>query len=321
MPPRQATTASFIGVGNRLSVTTNGVPAAYTTDTANRLTAAEGTTFGNDATGNRTSASTGGVTTTYTFDALNQLTGLGGPATASYVSNGEGLRVAKTVGGVTTRYVWDLGAGLPVVLAEGTSTEYVYGHDLIGRIVTLGGQGTATYDAFGAVRMQTGVQLPFGFTGQQQDGESGLVYLRARFYDPTTGRFLSKDPVRGSLRRPASQHGYAYASHNPLRYRDPRGLMEDGVGPTNPDGQTAPLEPLPSHASIDPINNPGAGAVGPCFTPIIGNDCAGTGPVITNHSFRRRRCWSPGRRWRCCTGYRYGRRDWANGGACHDAGY
>jgi hypothetical protein len=56
--------------------------------------------------------------------------------------------------------------------------------------------------------------------------------------------------------------------------------MEDGVGPTNPDGQTAPLEPLPSHASIDPINNPGAGAVGPCFTPIIGNDCAGTGPVI-----------------------------------------
>jgi RHS repeat-associated protein len=109
------------------------------------------------------------------------------------------------------------------------TTEHIYGHDLIGRIVASGGQGTATYahadalssvqlttdssgaevgttsyDAFGAIRSQTGVQLPFGFTGQQQDGESGLIYLRARYYDPKTGRFLSKDRVRGSLRRPAS---------------------------------------------------------------------------------------------------------------------
>jgi YD repeat-containing protein len=58
--------------------------------------------------------------------------------TRAYEYNGEGLRVAKTVGGGTTRYVWDPVAGLPGILAEGTSAEYVYGHDLIGRIVTMG---------------------------------------------------------------------------------------------------------------------------------------------------------------------------------------
>ncbi len=53
--------------------------------------------------------------------------------------------MATTVGGVTTRYAWDLGAALPVILAEGSNTEYICGHDLIGRIVTSGGVGTATY--------------------------------------------------------------------------------------------------------------------------------------------------------------------------------
>ena len=52
--------------------------------------------------------------------------------------------------------------------------------------------GTQTYDAYGGSRAQTGIQLPFGFAGQQTDPESGLQYLRARAYDPTTGRFLSR---------------------------------------------------------------------------------------------------------------------------------
>jgi RHS repeat-associated protein len=135
-----------------------------------------------------------------------------------------------------------------VMLSDGPFSEYIYGHDLIGHIATSGGMttakyahadvlgsvrlltdgtgteaGTALYDAFGVVRVQTGVQLPFGYTGQQQDGESGLVYLRARFYDPRTGRFLSKDPMRGSASIPTSQHAYTYARNNPGRWTDPTG--------------------------------------------------------------------------------------------------
>ncbi len=56
--------------------------------------------------------------------------------------------------------------------------------------------GTQTYDAYGSVRTSNGVNtVPFGFAGEQTDGESGLIYLRARYLDPTTGRFLTQDPA------------------------------------------------------------------------------------------------------------------------------
>jgi RHS repeat-associated protein len=85
------------------------------------------------------------------------------------------------------------------------------------------GRGNATYGSCGLIRALTRTALSFGFAGQQRDAESGLIYLRARYYDPRTGRFLSKDPVRGSAWRPASQHAYVYALNNPVRYRDPSG--------------------------------------------------------------------------------------------------
>jgi RHS repeat-associated protein len=131
------------------------------------------------------------------------------------------LRVSTTIGMSATRY----GRGL----SSGTTSSAKYAHaDVLGsvRLLTDGTGtevGTALYDAFGAVRAQTGVQLPLGYTGEQRDAESGLIYLRARSYDPKMGRFLSTDPVRGSATRPASQHAYVYALNNPLRYRDPRG--------------------------------------------------------------------------------------------------
>jgi len=51
----------------------------------------------------------------------------------------------------------------------------------------------------------------------------GLVYLRARYYDPDLGRFVSKDPVLGSLGIPQTLNRYAYVVNNPLKYTDPTG--------------------------------------------------------------------------------------------------
>jgi RHS repeat-associated protein len=140
--------------------------------------------------------------------------------------------------------------------------------------------GTALYDAFGAVRVQTGVQLPLGFTGEQRDGESGLIYLRARFYDPKTGRFLSKDPVRGSVRRPASQHAYVYVLNNPLRYRDRTGREAGDAACGDAAygeavGASAPAhEPLPFDAAIDVLE--GGPNDLPCEPGVGDGDCTVT---------------------------------------------
>jgi RHS repeat-associated protein len=65
----------------------------------------------------------------------------------------------------------------------------------------------------------------YRFAGEQQDSESGLYYLRARYFDPRVGRFISRDPLPGDARRPLSEHEYLYAQANPVNFRDPRGLQ------------------------------------------------------------------------------------------------
>jgi len=72
---------------------------------------------------------------------------------------------------------------------------------------------------------------PFGYTGEtcpeRSEGwtsaATGLQYLRARWYDPTTGRFTQVDPFPGVLSLPGTQHPYSYGLDNPLRYTDPSG--------------------------------------------------------------------------------------------------
>lgn len=78
------------------------------------------------------------------------------------------------------------------------------------------------YDPFGNPVTAYGVESTFGYTGEQAD-ESGLLFLRARYYDAETGRFLSHDPFAGTLEQPYSQHPYQYGYSNPVRYTDPSG--------------------------------------------------------------------------------------------------
>ncbi len=84
--------------------------------------------------------------------------------------------------------------------------------------------GTYTYEAFGDLLHRTGTtENSYLFTGEQYDPNAGFYYLRARYYDLKSGRFVSSDPWQGSMTDPVTLHNYQYAKANPLMYVDPSG--------------------------------------------------------------------------------------------------
>jgi RHS repeat-associated protein len=64
-----------------------------------------------------------------------------------------------------------------------------------------------------------------GYTGEWWDAEVSLLYLRARWYDPTAGRFMTEDPWEGNLIQPQTLQGFSYVMGNPIRYIDPSGRV------------------------------------------------------------------------------------------------
>ena len=176
-------------------------------------------------------------------------------STTDMACNGDGLRASQTVGGNGVSYTWDMNAGLPVILQHSLDNTYVYGLDLISRTDGSGNQeynlydglGSTidvmdgagdwlagyVYDAFGSIRFQGGSSAnEWLFTGEQRDSDTGMYYLRARYYDPAAGRFLTQDPFVGSAMAPQSLNRYPYVLNNPLRWLDPWGLRNVEGTPT-----------------------------------------------------------------------------------------
>jgi len=69
-----------------------------------------------------------------------------------------------------------------------------------------------------------------GYTGHVNDPDTGLVYMQARYYDPSMGRFLSVDPVTPSSGNTFSFNRYDYANNNPINHADPDGRCSDADG-------------------------------------------------------------------------------------------
>ena len=147
-------------------------------------------------------------------------------ATASYTYDGNGLRQSKNVNGKTTTYVYD---GVNIIKAGDTyysrgaaglisaNGNYYY-TDYHGSVVRYG-DSVYSYDAFGNEKSEnTNDSNPFRYCGEYADSESGLVYLRARYYDSVIGAFVSEDPAKDGL------NWYVYCSSDPVNYWDCYGL-------------------------------------------------------------------------------------------------
>lgn len=247
-PDAKSAAYQYDPMGNRKVMTTTLGVTNYTYDAADRLQNAGATTFTWDADGNMLSKS--GMA--FTYNGINRLTQVvSGTLTVGFAYDGDGRRASKTVNGTATNYTYDTIAGLAYVLAERTGSDtslYTYGSDLVAltdpsgvqsyyhydglgstRALSNGsGQVTArySYDVFGATRSSSGASPnAFKFAGEQTDDELGLIYLRARYYDPSMGRFMSKDPKAGHEHVTQSLNLYPYSQNNPVTLTDPSGEL------------------------------------------------------------------------------------------------
>ena len=109
-------------------------------------------------------------------------------------------------------------------ISSGGTITYLH-HDQQGSTRLLTGStgtvtGKCTYGAYGAPTCEGTTTTPLGYDAQYTSSDTGLIYMRARVYDPTTAQFLTVDPLVGETEAP-----YNYAGDNPLNASDPTGLL------------------------------------------------------------------------------------------------
>ena len=217
----------------------------------------EETAYSYDANGNQITKTAESKTETNTYDGLNQLIGFtDGETTASYKYNADGLRTSKTVDGKTINHIWDGNKQIVVDMDDSdwySAEVYVRGTNLLAKFSKQSGNvktdyqyytqnahgdvvnltdstGAITksykYDAFGVEQnVDDADDNAFRYCGEYYDSESGTIYLRARYYDPTIGRFISRDSVTGENTDPLSLNLYTYCHNNPILGVDPSGHL------------------------------------------------------------------------------------------------
>ena len=221
------------------------------------------------------SLTTGAGTTTLTYDYEDRVTGISYPssATNAFAYNGLDTRVGKTDSSGTSTYKRD-GAEVSDPLLSDGSIAYTPGiserktgastldhSNYLGTFTrqTNASQSTTStrvYDAFGNLESSTGTpQSPFGFVGgqgYQEDGDSGLKLLGHRLYDPSTGRFLTRDPAKNG------RNWFCYCDANPLGESDPEGFSPDPDPDPDPIGLTPPPVYRPPHYQLPmpPLSRP-----------------------------------------------------------------
>ncbi|MCB1106998.1 MAG: hypothetical protein KDK76_02760 [Chlamydiia bacterium] len=241
----------YDALGNRLTKETASETIFYVYDIHNRLIQEGNTRYEYDSVGNLIQKNSPEKKVSYSYDPTGKLIAYNdGISKVEFEYDGLGQRTSKTVNGKTTHFINDPISPLSRVLMEITPTgetkKYSYGlsrtaqkteegfsyflYSHPGKNVShlVSHNGTVAeleYDAFGVPNTST-PQAPYGFNGEEKDEETGLIYLRHRYYDPATGRFISPDAFLGNLKKPQTLNPYAFALNNPITYIDPDGFSE-----------------------------------------------------------------------------------------------
>ena len=235
---------SYDPAGNRLS----SLLGQYAYNTSNELTAFASNSYAYDKNGNMLSKTNAGSVTSYVWDWESRLSSIALPSntgTIGFRYDPFGRRIQKTSPNGVTIYLYDgqkiaaeisstgsvmasyaQGAGIDEPLAMQRGGNAVYYHaDALGSVTSFtnaSAQTVATYvyDSFGNTTATEGISNSFRYTGREDDSARGLYYYRARYYDPTIGRFVSEDPLRFA----DLSNFYVYVHNRPVNATDPTGL-------------------------------------------------------------------------------------------------
>jgi RHS repeat-associated protein len=216
---------------------------ASTANAANRINQFGAANYSFDNLGQTTSKTDAGGTTTYHWDARGRMTGASLPngQSVNYGYDALGRRASRTANGSTTSFLYD---GADVVLDkanDGSTVDYLNGGGIDNKLCQTSstsptspayflqdhlGSTIALTDASGGVTERQQYEpcgsssgsssTRYGYTGREMDEATGLMYYRARWYDPQQSRFISEDPIGGMNR-------YAYVGNNPISRIDPMG--------------------------------------------------------------------------------------------------
>ena len=181
-----------------------------------------------------------------------------GSNTLNFAYNESGLRTSKTVNGVAHSYVWQ-GSKLAADItdtyalyfhydstgdvigftrtANGTDTEYFYVKNLQGdilKVITATGTEAAayTYDAWGKLLTSSGDMAdvnPLRYRGYYYDTETGLYYLKSRYYDPEVDRFINPDAYASTGQGILGTNMFTYCRNNPVNLSDPTGTSAAAI--------------------------------------------------------------------------------------------
>jgi RHS repeat-associated protein len=244
----------YDGNGNRLAVTRPGIgTVSGTYDAQDRLVTYGAVSYTYTANGDLQTATSGGQTTTYSYDVFGNLTSVTLPngTQIEYVIDGQNRRIGKRVNGtlvqgflysdqlkpvaeldgsgnLVSRFVYAARPNVPnYMIKSGLTYRLLTDHLGSVRLVVDTATGTIAqrldYDEFGQITLDTnpGFQ-PFGFAGGLYDQHTQLTRFGARDYDPFTGRWTTKDPIRFAG---GDANLYGYAVSDPINAIDPYGLL------------------------------------------------------------------------------------------------
>ncbi|MEV4366764.1 RHS repeat-associated core domain-containing protein [Nonomuraea sp. NPDC049637] len=239
-PDAVTTTYAWDAAGNRVRAGSK----AFTYDERNRLTSGDGTTYTYSARGTLKESSDGMVRMTK-FDAFGRLINDTG---VTYDYDALDRVSTRTESGQVARMVYDGATNNLVAVSDGNGVQRAsFGRDALGRTLSLADTGSAqlafcdslrgdllatftangtslidsiAYNPFGEVTAQAGAKHTLGYQGGYTDPSTGKVNMAARWYQPSTGSFISRDTLTQNPDPSIQLNRYAYANDNPLTHVD-----------------------------------------------------------------------------------------------------